>query len=122
MPAGTGIGTAMAGREIPRTRPMRSNAAAILAPVFPAPTMAWARPSRTAWAERTSEESLFGAARRLRVLTRGVLRLGTAMGCLSVSAQIEFGQRGPARVRRRRLFVDDVRRARSTTGRLARRG
>src|SRR2546421_10171649 len=62
------------------------------------------------------------AARRLRVLARGVLRLGTAMGRLSVSAQVEFGQRRPARVRRRWLFGDDVRRAGSTTGRLARRG
>src|SRR5436305_2001272 len=92
----------MAGREMPRTRPMRSSAAAIVAPVFPAPTMAWARP--------------------LRVLARGVFRFGTAMGCLSVSAQVEIGQRRPARVRRLWLFGDDVRRAGCTTGGLARRG
>ncbi len=38
-------------------RPMRSSADAMVAPVLPALTMAEARPSRTASAARTSEES-----------------------------------------------------------------
>ena len=69
VPAGTGIGTAMAGREITRTRPMRSNAPPSSHPCSrhrPSP----GRPSRTAWAERTSDES-FLPRRRGRVLVHG---------------------------------------------------
>ena len=58
MPA-TGTGTAIAGRLIPGSRPKRSNAAAIVAPVLPAPTIACARPSRTASAQRTTDASRF---------------------------------------------------------------
>ncbi len=55
--SGPGIGVTMAGRAIPRMRPMRSRALAMVAPVLPALTMASARPSRTASAQRTSDES-----------------------------------------------------------------
>ena len=51
------IGVAMAGRDTPRMRPIRSSDAAMAAPVLPALTMAEARPSRTASAARTTEES-----------------------------------------------------------------
>ena len=54
---GTGSGAAIAGRDTPRMRPMRSSALAIVAPVFPALTIADALPSRTASAARTSDES-----------------------------------------------------------------
>ena len=54
---GTGIGTAIAGRVMPRMRPMRSSAAAIVAPVLPAEIIALASPSRTASAARTTVES-----------------------------------------------------------------
>ena len=54
---GVGINVAMAGRATPLMRPIRSRALAIVAPVFPALTMAEARPSRTASAARTSDES-----------------------------------------------------------------
>ncbi len=54
---GQGIGVAMAGRATPRMRPMRNRALAMVAPVLPALTMADARPSRTASAARTSDES-----------------------------------------------------------------
>ena len=54
---GTGIGVAIAGRATPLMRPMRSRALAIVAPVLPALTIAEARPSRTASAARTSDES-----------------------------------------------------------------
>ncbi len=54
---GTGIGVAMAGRDTPLMRPMRSRAEAIVAPVLPAETMAEALWSRTASAARTSDES-----------------------------------------------------------------
>ena len=54
---GTGIGVAIAGRFTPEMRPMRSRAAAIVAPVLPAEIIALARPSRTASAARTSVES-----------------------------------------------------------------
>src|SRR4051812_40339667 len=47
----------MAGRLTPRIRPMRSRALAMVAPVLPALTIAEARPSRTASAARTSDES-----------------------------------------------------------------
>ena len=47
----------MAGRATPLMRPMRSSALAMVAPVLPALTMAEARPSRTASAARTREES-----------------------------------------------------------------
>jgi len=53
----TGSGVAIAGRATPLIRPMRNSAAAIVAPVFPAPTMAQAAPSRTASAARTTDES-----------------------------------------------------------------
>ena len=53
----TGRGTAIAGRCTPRMRPMPRSAAAIVAPVLPAPTMACAWPSLTARAQRTSDES-----------------------------------------------------------------
>ena len=56
---GTGNGAAIAGRDTPRMRPMRSNALAIVAPVLPALTIAEALPSRTASAARTSDESFF---------------------------------------------------------------
>ena len=56
---GSGIGVAMAGRMTLGSRPMRSSAEAMAAPVLPAETMAMARPSRTASAARTSEESFF---------------------------------------------------------------
>jgi hypothetical protein len=56
---GTGMTVAMAGRETPGKRPMRNKALAMAAPVLPALTMAQARPSRTASAQRTMEESLF---------------------------------------------------------------
>ena len=51
------------GRAMPRIRPMRSSAPAIVAPVLPAPTIASARPSRTASAQRTSDESFLRAHR-----------------------------------------------------------
>ena len=54
---GTGIGVAIAGRLTPLMRPMRSSAAAIVAPVLPAEIIALAVPSRTASAARTSVES-----------------------------------------------------------------
>ncbi len=54
---GTGIGVAIAGRLTPLIRPMRSNAAAIVAPVLPAESIALAVPSRTASAARTRVES-----------------------------------------------------------------
>ena len=54
---GTGIGAAIAGREMPRIRPMRRSAAAIVAPVLPAPTMASALPSFTSCAHCTTEAS-----------------------------------------------------------------
>ena len=47
----------MAGRLTPLMRPIRSSAAAIVAPVLPAETIAEALPSRTASAARTSVES-----------------------------------------------------------------
>ena len=47
----------MAGRDTPFMRPMRNRADAMVAPVLPAEIMADARPSRTASAARTSEES-----------------------------------------------------------------
>ena len=56
---GTGMTVAMAGRETPGRRPIRNKALAMAAPVLPALTMAQARPSRTASAQRTSEESRF---------------------------------------------------------------
>ena len=43
-PPGTGIGVAIAGRLTPLIRPMRSSAAAIVAPVLPAETIADALP------------------------------------------------------------------------------
>ncbi len=49
----------MAGRITPGNRPMRNRADAMVAPVLPADTMAMARPSRTASAARTSDESFF---------------------------------------------------------------
>src|SRR5665213_3017081 len=49
----------MHGRTTPGSRPMRSSADAIVAPVLPADTMAQALPSRTSSAARTSEESFF---------------------------------------------------------------
>ena len=52
-----GSGVAMQGRTTPGSRPMRSRAAAIVAPVLPAETMADAFPSRTSSAARTREES-----------------------------------------------------------------
>ncbi len=55
----TGIGIAIAGRCTPLMRPNRNKAAAIVAPVLPAPTIASARPSRTASAARTIDESFF---------------------------------------------------------------
>ena len=57
MAPGTGITVAMAGRATPLTRPMRRRALAIAAPVLPALTIADARPSRTASAARTTDES-----------------------------------------------------------------
>ena len=54
---GTGIGVAIAGRATPLIRPRRRSADAIVAPVLPAETMADARPSRTASAARTNDES-----------------------------------------------------------------
>ena len=54
-----GMGVAMAGRITLGRRPIRSRAEAIVAPVFPADTMAMALPSRTASAARTREESFF---------------------------------------------------------------
>ena len=54
---GTGIGVAIAGRLTPLIRPMRNSAAAIVAPVLPAESIALAAPSRTASAARTSVES-----------------------------------------------------------------
>src|ERR687894_1147803 len=54
---GTGMGVAIAGRDTPLMRPIRSSAEAIVAPVLPAETIAEALPSRTASAARTSEES-----------------------------------------------------------------
>ena len=68
---GTGIGVAMAGRATPLMRPMRSSALAIVAPVLPALTMAEARPSRTASAARTSEESFMRAHARAGVGVHG---------------------------------------------------
>src|ERR1039458_5456957 len=56
---GRGIGVAMQGRTTLGRRPIRSSADAIVAPVFPAETMADARPSRTSSAIRTREESFF---------------------------------------------------------------
>ena len=58
-PPGLGIGVAMQGRTTPGSRPMRSRAEAIVAPVFPADTIALAFPSLTSSAARTSEESFF---------------------------------------------------------------
>src|SRR5215207_5640426 len=55
---GTGIGTAIAGRAAPLMRPMRSNAAAMDAPVLPALVIASALPSRTSSALTTIDESL----------------------------------------------------------------
>src|SRR5579863_4572191 len=49
----------MQGRTTPGSRPIRSSAEAIVAPVFPADTMALAVPSRTSSAARTNEESFF---------------------------------------------------------------
>ena len=54
---GTGMGVAMAGRDTPLMRPMRSSAEAMVAPVLPAEIIAKALPSRTASAARTSDES-----------------------------------------------------------------
>ncbi len=53
------MGVAMAGRTTPLSRPIRSRALAMVAPVLPALTMARALPSRTASAARTREESFF---------------------------------------------------------------
>ncbi len=53
----SGIGVAIAGRITPGSRPMRSSADAIVAPVLPAETIAIALPSRTASAARTSDAS-----------------------------------------------------------------
>ena len=47
----------MQGRTTPGSRPMRSSADAMVAPVLPADTMAAAFPSRTSSAARTREES-----------------------------------------------------------------
>ena len=57
MDPGTGIGVAMAGRLTPLMRPIRRSAAAMVAPVLPAETIADALPSRTASAARTRVES-----------------------------------------------------------------
>src|SRR5579883_3069353 len=56
-PRGRGSGVAMHGRATLGRRPMRSRAAAMVAPVLPALTMADALPSRTSSATRTREES-----------------------------------------------------------------
>ena len=56
---GTGTGTAIAGRATPLMRPMRSSAAAIVAPVFPALTIASALPSRTSCAQTRIDASFF---------------------------------------------------------------
>ena len=53
------MGVAIPGVAIPFSRPIRSSALAIVAPVLPAETIAEASPSRTASAARTSEESFF---------------------------------------------------------------
>jgi len=53
------VGVAIAGRITPGSRPIRSSADAMAAPVLPADTMAIAAPSRTASAARTNEESFF---------------------------------------------------------------
>ena len=50
---------ASAGRSMPGMRPMRSMPPASTAPVEPADTTAWARPSRTAIMACTSEELTF---------------------------------------------------------------
>src|SRR5580704_11433364 len=60
------MGVAMQGRTTPGSRPMRSSAEAMVAPVLPADTMAEALPSRTSSAARTKEESFF-----LRMLAAG---------------------------------------------------
>ena len=59
-----GSGVAMQGRETPGSRPIRSRAEAMVAPVLPALTMAEARRSRTSSATRTREESFFRRTRR----------------------------------------------------------
>ena len=56
---GTGTGTAIAGRATPLIRPIRRSAAAIVAPVLPALTMASALPSRTSSAHTTTDASFF---------------------------------------------------------------
>src|SRR5580692_1704477 len=53
------MGVTMHGRWTPGRRPMRNSAEAMVAPVFPAETMAEAFPSRTSSAARTNEESFF---------------------------------------------------------------
>ena len=65
----------MAGRDTPLMRPMRSSALAMVAPVLPALTMAEARPSRTASAARTSDESFM-----VRTLLAGVGVHGDDLG------------------------------------------
>src|SRR5271155_809348 len=52
-----GIGVAMHGRSTDRSLPIRRSAAAMVAPVLPALTMALAFRSRTSLAHRTSDES-----------------------------------------------------------------
>ena len=71
LPPGVGIGVAIAGRAMPRMRPMRSSAEPMAAPVLPADTIADARPSRTASAARTSDESFI-----VRTLDPGSASIG----------------------------------------------
>ena len=74
----------MAGRATPLMRPMRSSADAIVAPVLPAETMAEARPSRTASAARTNEESFI----------RRTLEPGSAL--IGITSEAGITSRSPA--------------------------
>ena len=58
-PRGLGSTAASAGRSTPATVPITILAATMAAPVLPALTMAWARPSLTSSAQRRSEERRF---------------------------------------------------------------
>ena len=84
----TGSGTAIAGRWTPLIRPNRKSAAAIVAPVLPAPTIAAARPSRTASAASTIDDRFLArtaaAGSSSMAITSGASRISTpAGGCPS---------------------------------------
>ena len=73
--------TAIPGRLTPRSRRISSSPAASMAPVFPAETAAWARPSRTSRHVTTSELS-----RLARTASAGFSSIATVVGASTSSS------------------------------------